>query len=239
LDFLLRYFQKNGKFSFHLTFDDGLSEVYHTVMPILIEKGVPATVFVNSQFVDNRDLFYRYKAALLVDKINRTQQGNQELIDKILKINYLEKDFLDETAQILEVDFDEFLHTQQPYLSSEQLREMQRNGFTIGAHSIDHPNFALLTEDEQVRQTLQSCEYVQKNFGEQKAYFAFPFSSAGVKDTFFQKISSKVELTFGISAIGTSHNGKHIERIDMENYGKNAALCVGRAYLTRFLKRWI
>jgi peptidoglycan/xylan/chitin deacetylase (PgdA/CDA1 family) len=235
LDFLLKYFP-----DFHLTFDDGLSEVYHTVLPILIEKGIPATVFVNSQFVDNRDLFYRYKAALLVDKLNQTpNETNKELADKILKINYLEKDFLDETARILEVDFEEFLRKQQPYLTVEQLKTMQRNGFTIGAHSIDHPNYALLTEEEQVRQTLQSCEYVKKTFDEEKAYFAFPFGNHGVKDTFFEKIYPAVDFTFGIAALGTSHNGRHIERIDMESYGKNAALCVGRAYITRFLKRWI
>ena len=50
--------------SFHLTFDDGLSNFYHVIAPILSKKNIPATVFVNTAFVDNKDLFYRYKEVL-------------------------------------------------------------------------------------------------------------------------------------------------------------------------------
>jgi hypothetical protein len=49
-------------------------------MPILRRKGVPATVFVNSDFVDNQDLFFRFKAALIIDK-------NKSIKFEILKIN--------------------------------------------------------------------------------------------------------------------------------------------------------
>ncbi|MDR1336077.1 MAG: polysaccharide deacetylase family protein, partial [Tannerella sp.] len=54
----------------HLSFDDGLRGVYETVLPVLFQKGIPATVFINSAFVDNRRLFYRHKAALLIDRLN-------------------------------------------------------------------------------------------------------------------------------------------------------------------------
>ncbi len=51
--------------SFHLTFDDGLSNFKDIVAPILLEKRIPATVFLNTDFVDNKALFYRYKANLI------------------------------------------------------------------------------------------------------------------------------------------------------------------------------
>ena len=218
--------------SFHLSFDDGLRELFDNAMPVLSRKGVPATVFVNSDFVDNRDLFFRFKAALIVDK-------EPALKSEVLKIKYPDRKVLDDLAQKLDLDFSDFLHNYQPYLSTEQLKKMQENGFTIGAHSASHPNYELLTEQEQIEQTLKSYAFVKEIFSEQNSYFAFPFSADGVGKGFFEKIYNEVDLTFGTGAINSSLDGKHIDRINMEIYGKTAKQCVQRAYMTKFLKQWV
>ncbi|MDR2844055.1 MAG: polysaccharide deacetylase family protein, partial [Candidatus Symbiothrix sp.] len=199
LDYLLKYFQavdihairkhvsqekKITQPSFHLSFDDGLSEVYHNALPVLMEKGIPATVFVNSRFVDNQELFFRHKAALIIDKLRR-QKGVSAAIQKIKKINSADNALLDVVAAVQGIDFQDYLQQQQPYLTVEQLKTMQKNGFTIGGHSIDHPHYSLLSEEEQIRQTVESCLYVRDVFHEPALYFAFPFSDGGVKDTFF------------------------------------------------------
>lgn len=245
LDFLLQHFQpvdahevllhvrnekRIEKPSFHLSFDDGLREVYEIAMPVLLRKGVHATVFVNSGFVDNRDLFFRYKAALIAGIY-------PEIEEEVLNINYTERNCLDGRAQESGIYFNDFLQKQQPYLTSGQLKAWKKNGFTIGAHSEDHPQYALIPEAEQVAQTLNSCDFVQKEFAETERYFAFPFSAAGVSDCFFEKIRNSVDLTFGISGIHTAHGGRYTDRIDMETYGKNAEKCIQRAYMTRFLKQ--
>jgi peptidoglycan/xylan/chitin deacetylase (PgdA/CDA1 family) len=219
IDFMLRHFQAVSihdvrrhalkekiitQPSFHLSFDDGLREVYDVVLPVLSQKGVPATVFVNSAFVDNKTLFYRHKEALSPD-----------------------------------IDPHDFLKNSRPYLTTGELRAMQAKGFTIGAHSIDHPRFSGLDEPEQIRQTLESCAFVKEKFGEPYAYFSFPFSDTGISDSFFKAIVEQVELTFGTSGIYTRNNGRHLGRIDMENYGENAKQCIQRAYMTKILKRWI
>ena len=247
LDFLLKHFQpvsvedvllhtqhkkRIEQPSFHLSFDDGLREIYEIVMPVLRRKGIPATVFVNSDFVDNRDLFFRNKAALIIDK-------NKSIKTEILKIKYPERKLLDDWAQKLNIDFCDFLQKQQPYLTSEQLKTLQKNGFTIGAHSENHPNYNLISEQEQIEQTVNSCAFVKQNFAMKRSFFAFPFSAKGVNESFFEQIYNNVDLTFGVSGIGNSYNGKHIDRIDMENYGKNAKHCIHRAYLTKILKQWI
>ena len=215
LDFLLQYFQAvdmetvkdvtlNGKIlekpSFHITFDDGLREVYHIILPILEQKNIPATAFVNTAFMDNRELFYRHK-------------------------------------QMVTMNEDLFLYAQSPYLTWDELKMMQERGFTIGAHSIDHPNYTSISEEEQIRQTLQSCREIEQHLGTPCRYFSFPFSEAGVNDSFFQAISSDIDLTFGISGITRANGGRHLGRIDMEKYGKNAAQCIRRAYMTCFLKQ--
>jgi len=52
-----------------LSFDDGLREIFDVVLPILTSKGVPATFFVNPSFIDNNELFYKYKASLVLDRL--------------------------------------------------------------------------------------------------------------------------------------------------------------------------
>ena len=55
--------------SFLLTFDDGFREIYDIIAPILLDKGIPATFFISSGFLDNRELCYQHKASLLVEKV--------------------------------------------------------------------------------------------------------------------------------------------------------------------------
>lgn len=57
-------YERAYKPAFCLTFDDGLKEFYTIVAPILEEKKVPCVCFLNSAFIDNKDLMFRYKEAL-------------------------------------------------------------------------------------------------------------------------------------------------------------------------------
>jgi len=166
LDFLLKYFKPIsleelikiskgekaiGQNYFHLTFDDGLRQVYEIALPILEKKGIPATVFFNTDFIDNKNLFYRYKASLLIEKTNEdkienklnTINGVLENIDLenctdknsfdklILKVNHDQQDCLNKLAEILEVDFEKFLEDYQPYMTPTQIKDFQKRGFTI------------------------------------------------------------------------------------------------------------
>ncbi|MDR1740202.1 MAG: polysaccharide deacetylase family protein [Bacteroidales bacterium] len=202
--------------SFHLSFDDGLREVYDVVLPILQEYGIPATVFVNSAFVDNKELFFRHREALAISR---------------------------NEAAINEDEAEEFLKTAQPYLTIEELRTLQTKGFTIGAHSVSHPDYQKISLDEAVRQTLDSCNYVKENFGEKNIFFSFPFSEAGfasqegLNKRFYERISGTVDLTFGIS--GIMQRGCHFGRIDLERSGfwcYSARMAVNRARLAARIK---
>ena len=239
---------------FHLSFDDGLREVYLSVLPFLYQKGIPATIFINKDFVDNQKLFYRHKAALIVDALvnrknisdnqkkeieclldNSQQKGT--MLSKILSVKYSQSTLFDKMALILELDFEDYLKHQQPYLTTEELKEMQKKGFTIGAHSVDHPFFPELTPQEQICQILDSVSYVNEVFGEVHSYFSFPFSDDGIAQSVFQSIYKKVDLTFGIGGIYVWNEGKHVGRIDMEKYGKDAKEAINKAIMKYIIKR--
>ena len=237
IDFLSRNFEpvdinrvysciKQEKFPeknvFHLSFDDGLRGVYEIIFPLLYQRGIPATIFVNTGFIDNKDLFYRHKAALLIDKMNKKEPSPavKSEIKKIFATTYLQRDRLDKTAALLEVDFQEYLKKNRPYLTADELSEMKKKEFTIGSHSIDHPNYAEIDELEQIRQTVESCKYVKETFQEPNSHFSFPFSEENIPDSFFKAIGLHADLTFGISGMKTRNQGKHIGRIDMEKRKK-------------------
>jgi peptidoglycan/xylan/chitin deacetylase (PgdA/CDA1 family) len=242
--------------AFHLSFDDGLRGVYETALPLLLQKGIPATIFVNADFVDNRRLFYRHKIAILIDNLNKrnvskplqtaiaTRLGEdfprkQSLQSNIRSIPYSQKDSLNDIALLLDVDFQEYLKQNKPYLTTSELKEMQGKGFTIGAHSIDHPPFAELDESEQIRQTVDSCRYVKEIFQESNVYFSFPFSDEGIQDSFFQSIKNTIDLSFGITGIHFQQGDKHIGRIDMEKNGRNAREIINKAFIKYRLKQTV
>jgi len=193
-----------------LTFDDGLREVHDVALPVLRAKGVPAIVFVNSAFVGNRALFFRYLASALiahaemrppsdrlagelVDTLRGTESGtgggrNIDWRRALLDMRYADRHRLDAAALLLEFDTHAFLARQRPYLSLEELERLRTEGFAIGAHSVDHPLYRELELDEQLAQTRASCDYVRRTFAQSDCTFAFPFSDVGVHGAFFERV---------------------------------------------------
>lgn len=250
LDYLLKYYRPIGldellehkknntslQGVFHLSFDDGLSNFYHTIAPILKRKGIPATVFLNADFIDNKKLFYRYKSALLIGSLKEipgktlpllaeilnTNSHTTAISQAILKITYQEEVKLDELAALCNLDFNDYLKKNQPYLNSNQIKALTADGFTFGSHSLDHPLYQTLNFNEQLRQTKESTHVICNNFNLDYRVFSFPFTDYGVSKKFFNtclKEESILQLSFGCAGIKHDSNSKHIQRLDME---KNA-----------------
>lgn len=246
LEDLMGYVERNeypDKPSFFLSFDDGLREVYDLVMPVLMKKGVPATIFLNSDFVDNKDLFYRYKLSLLQEvlntqKISKAQSlaagellslnapENALIEESLLNVTHSNRQLLDKVAEILEVDFSQFLKKQKPYLTSIQIRKMIRNGFTFGAHSCNHPKYEDMNLAAQLQQTKDSMKFVKETFKLKYKAFAFPFTDHGVGSNFFEKIAKgKVaNITFGCAGLKEEEADFpwHFQRIPMERFESSA-----------------
>ncbi len=223
LDFLLKNFKpvglddllsgKNLSKSFHLSFDDGLKECHDVIAPILKRKGIPATFFVNPSFVDNRDLFHRYKAA----EITELLKGKNIKIK--LQKTYADLDSLDELAGDLGLDWQEMLAEKKPYMSLPQIKELEQDGFTIGAHSMDHPEFWLLDAETQLEEIRESMDWVNENFSQEIKAFAFPFTDMGVPDSVFHACHEQqlIDISFGTAGLKKELMARHFQRVAMEN----------------------
>ncbi len=249
IDFFLKYYspatinevekfiankKRSKKPQFFLSFDDGLRENYEIIAPVLKEKGIQAAFFINSAFVDNKQLFHKYKCSLLIDallqiydikkitdiaKLLGTNNYNIEQITKIIRdLNYSDLETIDKIAKILNVKFNEFLSKNKPYLTTEQILELSSQGFIIGAHSVDHPEFFLIGEKDQKIQIIDSLIFLEK-LGIKKRYFAFPFTDYKVKATVFDIFTNGAKniISFGTAGIKRDMTNLHIQRIPMED----------------------
>ena len=226
-----RPFPKN---SFLITFDDGLREINDVVAPILERKGVPAIFFINSAFIDNKKLFYRFKISLLIDELlkNESQKDKIEfyaqtlncgagsvksIIIKLKNIQQIDENILDLLASQIGFSFTNYLDTVQPFLSSLQIRSLLDKGFYIGGHSVSHPYYPSLTLDQQIKETIDSLHSLDENFNLKNKLFAFPHSDKEITQSYFDRINvNDVELFFGIQNQKIENYNTVLQRFNAE-----------------------
>jgi peptidoglycan/xylan/chitin deacetylase (PgdA/CDA1 family) len=252
LDYILKYYSpvspedvalavKNGRElpsnGFLLSFDDGYREVHDVIAPILKEKGLPAIFFINPAFLDNRELFYRCKISLIIDRLITKQPGEadlkkyaaivnswavstEELIESLKKVSQLNQNVLDDLAKELGICFADYLQKQRPFLSTEQVKALSAEGFAIGAHSWDHPYYHLIPAETQDRQTISSVRFVKENFDAGLNLFSFPHSDKRLDQAFFDRIGHEketVDLYFGIQNQKEERHNRVLHRFNAES----------------------
>lgn len=240
--------------AFLLTFDDGYRELSDVVAPILLAKGINATFFVNSAFTDNKELCYLNKASLIVEQCGKTWSAGlaealsrifhttefDEIRSAILSVTYQQRNLLDEIARIINVDFAAYLLAERPYLASSQIAKLLDSGFTVGAHSIDHPLYSSLSLEEQLHQTIESVKFVRERFQLSYGVFAFPHSDDHVSKEFFLRLSHSglIDLSFGTAGLADDSAPRHLQRFSLERPIDKAERILAFQYAKR-LKRLI
>lgn len=220
------------KHSFLLTFDDGLREMHDVVAPLLRAKGIPATFFLITDFLDNRQLGHFCRQSLVVERLLRSPQLTNmtgdllqqegfpvtDVAATILNLPYTQQSLLDSLGHALEIDFDDYRTRHQPFLTGEQVTRLVAQGFTIGGHSLDHPSFRELPLAEQVRQAVGSVDALQQRFGINYRVFAFPHHGHGVAQKFFDEVfaHNHLEAIFGMDGFLKDMEPRSLQRLRME-----------------------
>lgn len=261
INVFIKYFTKASsmeeliakKSSFLLTFDDGLAECYN-ISKYLKKNDLKAIFFICPNFIDNKEMMYRHKASLLLGVYYNIDIKKQLEINEIcnslgicegrdfqrsiLSVKYRHKAVLDKFAEILGVNFNDYLENKKPYLTSVQIEEMIEDGFYFGAHSLDHPHFSILNEHEKKLQILNSLAYIEK-FNIRYKYFAFPFllDNTIVNQKLLTEISGNlVDYTFSTKAFSQKNTPTHFQRYNTENINKPIKIKLQELYLLYYLK---
>jgi len=222
-----------------LTVDDGYSECFSTMRPLLLKHGVPCIFFVTTEFIGNRNMFYRNKASLCITKVCGSQPAIlRDILDEINKIadqSFVEKSsliewinslthadvgILDSICRTLEIDVNEYLVKEKPYLSHEQIKQLIDDGFTIGSHTRTHPMLNQLGGETEIEEEIvESCRAIKELTGQSNIPFAFPFTGEGLNRSFLEDLISRYDfigMMFGSEGL-RQDKGFIINRIALDS----------------------
>ena len=179
-----------------VTFDDGFAECFSVVRPLLLKYGIPCTFFIVTNLIDNRMLMFRNKISLCLGRLKQLSEDETPSILKSFKDNlglevaspeaaqrwtatleFPQTRKIDSICEILNLDVDGLLRNQRPYMKTDEILQLHNDGFTIGAHTCNHPRLCLFENWEDARQELvSSCVAIRSLTGQSMVPIAFPFN---------------------------------------------------------------
>ena len=124
-------------------------------------------------------------------------------------------------------------------MTLSQIKELQKDGFLIGAHGMDHCEFFLSSDDEIMDQISSSMEFLIQEINPPIKAFAFPFTDFNVSDTIFEMANQEKlwDLSFGTAGIKDETMPNHLQRIPMESSEKTEGKVIIRTeYMWYYLK---
>lgn len=156
-----------------LTFDDGDKSIEEHVLPILEAESIPASIFINSAYVDNR-------AVCWTDAVLYCQRGEASssklFVDQLIQKTRHAKDLVTylKGVRALEIVINSIDRFDSRYVSSSFLESLNSKLFRIGLHGHDHHRHGLFGYEWQRRN-------LEVNIAKLSAYpnfipiFAIPF----------------------------------------------------------------
>lgn len=174
-----------------ITFDDAYEQFYHQIYPVLKKYNVPATVFLPTLAIDNREIlwFDRVRALIQGASTEFIKMGDKTILLEPHRqhaykqaIAFLNEQSVTERDRILgELLEDVSLKPDEMdsyrLLTWDQIRRMH-GLITYGAHTLTHPNLSKLDRMQAKDEIVRSRNRIEEELGCKIEYFAYPFGWA-------------------------------------------------------------
>ncbi len=195
IDTLIRLVQEKEhlpRMAVVITFDDGYKDNFTNAYPILRKYDVPATISLTAANIDQGELLWWDKVGYIIwttplqiidlgelgryslRSSNQRKKAICRITEKLKSKTGQEKElFLEEIVDVSHINIPPDLG-KEVYLSWDDVLEMNKNGITFGAHSVTHPNLALLPLEEAKHEIAQSKKSIDQQLNQDTSVFCYP-----------------------------------------------------------------
>lgn len=159
-----------------ITFDNGYANNYHTALPILEEFDLPATIFITTNMIDSKQLFWWDKVFLATygkmptDKRRAFEERCKQLESQALE-DYINHEFLPShnVTQFSDEAYEAYLP-----LSHKELVQLAKNKLmTLGSHTHNHEILTQISDEKIIETLNQSIQSLTPLIGDVH-FFAAP-----------------------------------------------------------------
>lgn len=152
-----------------LTFDDGDASIADYVAPLLLQRNLPATFFINTAYLDG-DRSYWFPILSYA-----RPQVSRELQEKALKLrNTDDPIYYNHVRRQIEQLSGSVPKLSSRLVSEEWLAGLDGDQFTIGAHGHEHERYSMMPREWQREDLLRNVEILSQ-FRAYRPLFAVPF----------------------------------------------------------------
>ena len=236
---------RHGRFV-HITFDDGYRDNYTVALPILRARGVGATFFVTTDFVDQRGAAWwdeiawmtRHSARAVIEPnaffsqpvrlgpgASALAQATHFLLGVYKRMSSANTDrfvaFLAEATGAGRRPAEAQAST---WMTWEMLREASAAGIGIGGHTVTHPVLARLSPAEQTTQ-IEGCRArIEREIGRPMHLFSYPTGGRASFDDYTRKSLARNDVRYAFSYYGGYQSTRRWDRFDMKRVAVESAL---------------
>ncbi len=219
-----------------LSMDDGYRDNVELLLPMLQERDISATVYLESRPLDERKLNWTHlffwilgklKPAELVDRyssISTDEHGKQRLgaalqaggdavyqLKKVLKYEADQADCARTLSMIFEeLGGDERALCEQLYMDWDGARRLRAAGVELGGHTVQHWVMSGLTAEEQLREVGEGRAALERELGAAPESFAYPFG----RHWDWNDDSREAVRAAGFVTATTTHAGTNLSESD-------------------------
>lgn len=178
-----------------LTFDDGYRDNYEVVFPVLRKKGVPATFFIATDYMDGSTPLWDFFliSMLFHNKVNDIYIGDSVVRKKVVEsrmsfifrvfdqIKSLEPEKRRQIIDLLRIRVASggsiSTCVADRCLTWDDARKMSLAGMEFGSHGLSHTSLARVTSQIAEKEITTSKDIIERNIQKRCDHFAFPFGS--------------------------------------------------------------
>lgn len=222
--------QRVKPYSVAITFDDGHGDFYSNAWPLLRKYDLPVTLYVTTDFVDQKCWLWPDLLRYLLMKTQKTSVATQTLGDLPLTQDTLLQtwnsigdycltlkaedrwQFLQKLAKQLDVETGESAKPPFHSVTWDQLREMQDQGLEVGSHTLSHPILSTLTLEQLQEELRSSSTHIKNELGKSPLGICYPNGMAKDISPLVEKVGAEF-YNYGLVAYPASLQADRIMHI--------------------------